>query len=251
LCDLGLVSTKEPFAKLRSIGLVLAGDGVKMSKSKGNVINPDDIVKNYGADTLRVYELFMGPFDHAITWNEQGVKGVKRFLNRVWNLTIDCQNNNSSSKEALKTAHQLNKKISSDIEQMKFNTAVAAFMEFINFAEGHKAEICKDSLERFIVLLSPFAPHICEELWEKLGHKQSITQEQWPIFDAELTKEEKIFLVVQVNGKVRAKIEAIAGIDQSEVETLAKTSPIVQKWLDSKPIKKIIYIPGRLVNIVV
>ncbi len=251
LFDLGVVSTKEPFQKLRSIGIVLAEDGQKMSKSRGNVVNPDDIVKEYGADTLRVYELFMGPFDQAIAWSTDAVRGSRKFLGRIWNLVADCAKNEKSSDEILRHAHKLNQKVASDIEQLKFNTAIAAFMEFLNFAEDNKNEVGKDILERMVLLLAPFAPHICEELWQKLGYNESVFLQSWPKPDGEMTKEKEIELIVQINGKMRDKIKVSADIAKQEAIALAKSSEIVQKWIGNKPIKKEVYIKGRLVNFVI
>jgi leucyl-tRNA synthetase len=188
LFDIGVAPTPEPYKKRTSHGIVLAEDGRKMSKSFGNVVNPDDIVQKYGADTLRVYEMFMGPFDQAIAWSTQGVKGVRRFLERVWKLILECKDQKESSKKVIKEIHKLNKKIDEDLEMTKFNTAVAAFMEFINFALENKNEIGKDVLERFLILLAPFAPHITEELWHRLGQKDSIHLQSWPKWDPELEK---------------------------------------------------------------
>ena len=251
LFDLGAVSTKEPFSKLRSIGLVLAEDGQKMSKSKGNVIAPDSIVKEYGADALRVYELFMGPFEQAIAWSTQGVKGVRRFLDRIYPLVLEAGQKEKSGPETERALHKLNKRISEDVERMKFNTAVSAFMEFVNFASEDKERFGRDAAERFLVLFSPFAPHLAEEIWEKLGHKESIFKEKWPVFDSALAQEEKINLIVQVNGKVRDKIETDPGMTEEEAKAMALASEKVKKWMDGKEPKQIIFAKGRLINIVI
>lgn len=251
LFDIGAVSTKEPFQKLRNIGIVLAHDGQKMSKSKGNVVNPDDIVNEFGADTLRVYELFMGPFDQAIAWSEDAVRGSRKFLGRVWYLVLECMANQKSDEEVLRRVHKLNQKIATDVEQLKFNTAIAAYMEFLNFAENNKEKVGKDVLERMILLLAPLAPHISEELWEKMGHQGSIFKEKWPEADAELIKENEVEIIVQINGKMRDKITVPAAADQDKIIELAKVLPVVQQWIDNKPIKKTIYIQGRLINFVI
>jgi leucyl-tRNA synthetase len=251
LFDLGVVSTKEPFSKLRSIGLVLAEDGQKMSKSKGNVIAPDSIVKEYGADALRVYELFMGPFEQAIAWSTQGVKGVRRFLDRIYPLVLESGQKEKSGPEAERAVHKLNKRISEDVERMKFNTAVSAFMEFVNFASENKEGIGRDVAERFLVLFSPFAPHLAEEIWEKLGHKESIFKEKWPVFDPVLAQEEKINLIIQINGKVRDKIETEPGITEEDAKAMALASEKVKKWMEGKEPKQIIFAKGRLISIVV
>jgi len=251
LYDIGVAPTPEPYQKRTIHGIVLAQDGRKMSKSLGNVVNPNEIIEKYGADTLRVYEMFMGPFDQAIAWNPESVNGVFKFLRKVWNLIIECRNNQKTSPDVLKKIHQLNKKVSDDIEQAKFNTAIAAFMEFVNFAQLHKKEIGKEAIERFLLLLAPFAPHLAEELWERIGHKKSIFEERWPQYNKDLIKEERITLVIQINGKVRDKIEVNRDISQEEAKKLALKQKKVQNWIDGKEIKKIIFIPGKLINFVI
>jgi len=251
LFDIGVVPAPEPYQKRTSHGMVVAEDNQKMSKSRGNVINPDDIVKEYGADTLRVYEMFMGPFDQAIAWNSKSVNGVFRFLNKVWSLTLECKNNKKSGKEAIKLVHQLNKKISEDLESMKFNTAIASFMEFVNFCQQKKEEAGRDVIERMLILLAPFAPHIAEELWKELGNKKSIHLEEWPKYDEKLIKEQKIVLLVQVNGKLRDQLEASPDISEKEAKELAIGRDKIKKWIGGKEIKKIIFVPKRLINIVI
>ena len=251
LYDIGVAPTPEPYKKRTSHGIVLAEDGRKMSKSFGNVVNPDDIVRDYGADTLRVYEMFMGPFDQTIAWSTQGVKGVFRFLNRVWDLVLECKENKKSSQRAIKEIHKLNKKIDEDLEATKFNTAVAAFMEFLNFASKNKKEIGRDVIERFLILLAPFAPHITEELWHQIGNKDSIHKQSWPKYDLKLIKEEMITLVIQVNGKVRDKVEVEASISEEKAKELAISREKIKKWIGNKEIKKVIFVPGKLINIVI
>lgn len=251
LFDIGAVSTKEPFQKLRNIGIVLAEDGQKMSKSKGNVVSPDDIVKEFGADTLRIYELFMGPFDQAIAWSTDAVRGSRKFLGRVWNLVLECADNENSGEDVLRRVHKLNQKISGDIEQLKFNTAIAAFMEFLNFAEDNKNDVGKDVLQRLVMLLAPFAPHIGEELWQKLDNNESVFKQPWPQPDKNLVKDETIELLVQVNGRLRDKIAVPAESGQAAAVELAKASKIVRQWMNNNPIKKVVYVEGRLVNFVV
>jgi len=251
LYDIKIAPTPEPYQKRTSHGIVLAEDGRKMSKSFGNVINPDDIVKQYGADTLRVYEMFMGPFDQAIAWSTQGVKGVYRFLNRVWNLILECKENRKSSQKAIKEIHKLNKKIDEDLELMKFNTATAAFMEFINFASSSKKDIGRDVIERMLILLAPFAPHMTEELWQKLAKKDSIHKQKWPRYEPKLVREEKITLIIQINGKVRDKMEVEANTSKEKARGIAFSREKVKKWITDKEIKKIIFVPGKLINFVV
>ncbi|HPO06672.1 MAG TPA: leucine--tRNA ligase [Candidatus Pacearchaeota archaeon] len=251
LFDIGAVPTAEPYQKRTSQGMVLAANNQKMSKSRGNVVNPDDIVKEYGADTLRIYELFMGPFDQAIAWSADAVRGSRKFLGRVWNLVFECANNENSGEDVLRRVHKLNQKISGDIEQLKFNTAIAAFMEFLNFAEDNKSDVGKNVLQRLVMLLAPFAPHIGEELWQKLDNNESVFKQPWPQPDKNLVKDETIELLVQVNGRLRDKIAVPAESGQAAAVELAKASKIVQQWIDNKPIKKTVYVEGRLVNLVV
>lgn len=251
LYDIKVVPTLEPYQKRTSHGIVLAEDGRKMSKSFGNVVNPDEIIKEYGADTLRVYEMFMGPFEQAIAWSTQGVKGVNRFLKRVWKLVLDCKDNKKSSQEAIKEIHKLNKKIDENVEKMKFNTAISAFMEFINFAFKNKKDIGRDVIERMLILLAPFSPHLTEELWHLLGYKSSIHQQIWPKYDKKLVKEETITLVIQINGKVRDKIKVENDISEEKAKELALSQEKVKKWLEGKEIKKVIFVPRKLINIVI
>ncbi len=251
LYDIGAAPDSEPYQKRTAHGIVLAEDGRKMSKSFGNVINPDEIVGRYGADTLRIYEMFMGPFDQAISWNEDGVKGVHRFLDKTWKLVLSCSKNKESNGEIKREINKLNKKVDEDIEATKFNTIVAAFMEFINLAQDKKEKVGRDTLERLLILLSPFASHISEELWQNLGHKKSIFSENWPKPDANLIKEDKTTLIIQVNGKVRGQFEAKVGISEEEAKTLAISQEKVQNWIAGKEIKKVIFVPDKLINIVV
>jgi leucyl-tRNA synthetase len=251
LYDIGIAPTSEPYQRRTSHGIVLAEDGRKMSKSFGNVINPDDIVKEFGADTLRLYEMFMGPFDQTIAWNTRGVKGVYRFLEKVWNLVLESALNQKSSSKIVRAIHKLNKKIDEDLEVTKFNTMIAAFMEFANLCQGNKKGVGRDTIERFLILLSPFAPHISEELWEKLGKENSISLEKWPEADSKLIKEKVITLVIQVNDKVRDKIEVEVDISEEKAKELAISQKNVRKWIQGKEIKKVIFVPGKLINIVI
>ncbi|MDP1629067.1 MAG: class I tRNA ligase family protein, partial [bacterium] len=251
LFDLGLVPTEEPYQRRRSHGVVLAEDGQKMSKSRGNVINPDEIIKNYGADTLRIYEMFMGPFDQTIIWSANGLLGCFRFLGRVWDVFRDKKKFGDSSKETKIKLHQLIKKVGGDLQTMKFNTAIAAFMEFINLLTQPRQKISKEDAGLFLKILAPFAPHFSEELWQKLGNKSSIHLEKWPEYDEVLIKEETIILVVQINGVVRDRIETAPDISETEAKKIAFDSKRVKQHLAGKKIKKIIYVPGKLINFVV
>jgi len=256
LWDIGAVPKElgpEPYRKRTSHGMVLGEGGIKMSKSKGNVINPDEIVKKEGADTLRVYELFMGPFSQAIPWDTKGVKGARRFLEKVYKLTnqfLDKKGNSQASDELQRILHRTIKKVSEDIEALKFNTAISALMEFVN--EWQKiGAIGKETLESFLKILSPLAPHLAEELWEKLDNKKSIFLEDWPKYNPDLIKEDTITLVVQVNGKVRDQIEVNQGINKEEAEKVVLGREKVKQWIKEKKIRKIIFIPDKLINIVI
>jgi leucyl-tRNA synthetase len=252
LYDLGLVPTVEPYQRRYSHGVVLAEDGRKMSKSLGNVINPDEVVKIYGADALRLYEMFMGPFDQMINWSTKGLQGCFRFLNRVWQLFNNKKKiGQKADKETLTKLHQLIKKVSDDLENMKFNTAVASFMEFVNFWSVGNRTLSKNEAGIFLRLLAPFVPHIGEELWEKLGYRKSIFCQSWPKYDSALIKEEAFQLIIQVNGRVRDKIEIKKGLSEEEIKQIAFNQPKIQKWLAGQQPKKIIYVPGRLVNLVI
>ncbi|NQU82867.1 MAG: leucine--tRNA ligase, partial [Parcubacteria group bacterium] len=253
LWDIGVVPKElgnEPYKKRTSHGMVLAEGGVKMSKSKGNVINPDDVIKEYGADTLRIYEMFMGPFEQAIAWDTKGVKGVRRFLDKVWRLS-DEGVNKKGSLELKKLLHKTIKKVTEDIENLKFNTAVSAFMEFSNEWQATEKGLAEDDFKDLLKLLSVFAPHMAEELWKEIGGKQSITLEKWPEYDIKLIKEEKINLIIQVNGKVRGKIEAQAGISEQEAKELAVTDKGIKQWLDNKEVKKVFFVKDKLINFVI
>jgi len=264
LYDINVVPQPEPYAKRTSHGMVLAGDGRKMSKSWGNVINPDDIIKKYGADTLRLYEMFMGPFDQMIAWDTQGIIGVRRFLERLWNLVSGYRSNKKSSKEIEAALNRLIKKIGGDLEAAKFNTAIAAFMEFLNFISSNQEKCGKDAIEKLLVLFAPFAPFITEELWsrlqsnrgsstksgQKIGNKKSVHLQKWPVYNPKLLKAEKITLVIQVNGKVRDKIEADEDISENQAKQIALVSPKIKQWIEGKEIKKIIFVKGKLINIV-
>jgi len=258
LYDLGYVSTKEPFKKLVNQGMILGEDGQKMSKSRGNVINPDKVISDYGADSMRLYEMFMGPLEAIKPWSMQGVEGVHRFLQRTWRVIVDEDTDQLSDtvKEAqpdeatLRLLHQTIKKVGDDIETFGFNTAISQMMIFINHLSKQSVRP-KSVVEKFVLILAPFAPHIAEELWEKLGHKESLTYESWPEYDKELVKEKEIELAVQVNGKIKDRIIVAADADEEQIKQKALAGEKVKKALAEKKPKKIIVIKSRLVNIVV
>lgn len=255
LYDLGVVPTKEPFQKLFNQGMILGEGNEKMSKSKGNVINPDDIIKSHGADTLRLYEMFMGPLDAAIAWSEKGLDGSRRFLDRVWRLLvtedglISDKVVNTNNKTLDKSYHQTVKKVSEDFDTLNFNTAISQLMVFIN--DCYKVdEIYKPYIEGFIKMLAPIAPHIGEELWSRLGHEETITYQPWPTFDESLLVDDEVEIVVQVNGKVRAKIDVPKDVSKEEMEEIALDNENIKDEIEGKDIKKVIAVPQKLVNIV-
>lgn len=251
LFDQKIISTSEPFQKLRNVGLILAQDGQKMSKSRGNVVSPDEIINEFGADTLRVYEMFMGPFDQAIAWNQQGVKGVFRFLNKTWDLILDCYNNPQSSQEVISETEKLIKKVSEDLEKMKFNTCVAFFMEYINFISERKEGWGKSEIEKMLKIFSPFAPHFCEELWNLIGNKNNLVLESWPTVNKKMILKSNTTLVVQINGKVRDKIEVGLDISQEEALSIVSQNEKIKSWLNDKKIKQVIFIPNKIINILI
>ncbi len=247
LYDIKLVPTSEPYKKRTSHGLILAGSGEKMSKSKGNVVNPDEIIEKVGADTLRVHEMFMGPFDQPIAWDSNAIAGSRRFLERVWKLKekINSDSENSFNELLNKTI----KKVGDDIEEMKFNTAISSLMIMLNEFEKQK-NISKENYEIFIKLLSPFAPHITEELWEVLGNTNSIHEIKWPDFSENVNKTDKVKMVIQINGKVRGTMETVPDLNDKEVENMAINKPEIQKWISGQEIKKVIVIKNKVINIV-
>lgn len=248
LFDIGVVPTDEPYKRRTSHGIVLAEGGIKMSKSKGNVINPDVVVKAHGADVLRLYEMFMGPFGQRIAWDTKGILGVRRFLDKVWKL-FKSENKNPLSNQLKIKLNQTIKKVTDDIENFGFNTAVSALMEFINHALSEKVNPKK--IESFCVILSPFAPHLSEEIWQMMSHKESILKEKWPKVDAKYLTEEEMTIAIQVNGKLRDTIKIKKGTAEKEIIEAAKSSPNTKKYLVNGKIKKEIYIKDRLVNFVI
>lgn len=274
LNKLGYIDFKEPFLKLRHQGIILASDGNKMSKSKGNVVNPDEVVKEFGADALRLFEMFMGPLEDAKPWNTKGIVGMKRFLERIYKyeeIRISEKGNGYENWEKEYTDQSLKnnlnktiKKVSEDIENLKFNTAISSMMIFLNVIyetnnisqsvdiEGHASTVINiNDFRKFIQLLAPFAPHIAEELWEKLGHKESIFKEKWPEYDPALVKDEEIELIIQINGKLRDRIKVPADISEEEAKKIATESEKVKNFIGDKKIKKTIFVKGKLINVVI
>ncbi|HLR81230.1 MAG TPA: leucine--tRNA ligase [Bacillota bacterium] len=256
LYDIGVVPTKEPFQKLYNQGMILGEDNVKMSKSIGNVVNPDDIISSHGADTLRLYEMFMGPLDADIAWSTTGVDGARRFLDRVWRLIVredgsisDKIVDQTDDTSLDKVYHQTVKKVTEDYENYHFNTGISQLMVFVN--EAYKVDhIPKDYIEGFIKLLSPITPHIAEEIWERLGHEDTISYEKWPTYDSSKIVDDEIEIVIQVMGKVRAKMNVEKDLSKEELEKKALQHENIQQWIEGKTVRKVIVVPGKLVNIV-
>jgi leucyl-tRNA synthetase len=260
LFDRGHVFCPEPFQKLVNQGMILGENNEKMSKSRGNVITPDDVVNEYGADSLRLYEMFMGPLEAVKPWSMRGVEGVYRFLSRVWRLFIDDRaetvrlNDNiqdvEPDRETLQAMHRTIQRVTEDLDGMRFNTAISAMMEYSNHLTPLKVRPRK-ALEPLVLLLAPFAPHLAEELWQALGHKNTLAYEPWPKFDPELVKADEVEIPVQVNGKLRSKLTVPAGTPAEKLEELARADEKVIAAVAGKKIVKVIVPKGQLVNIVV
>jgi leucyl-tRNA synthetase len=253
LYDLGLVNTKEPFQRLVNQGMILGEDGQKMSKSRGNVINPDDIIKEFGADAMRLYEMFMGPLEVSKPWMTAGLVGIQRFLDRLWTIgekggdTKEQSENLHSS--LFKLLHKTIKKVTSDTATLNFNTAISAMMVYsAELAKLPRAPL--ELWEPLVVMVSAYAPHLGEELWEKLGRGESASKARWPSFDEAIADDDERTIVVQINGKIRDKFSAVAGTPKDALEKTALASEAVQKWLEGKSPAKIVIVPDKLVNIV-
>ena len=246
--DIGVVPTKEPYAKRTSHGMILGTNGEKMSKSKGNVINPDDMVNEFGADTFRVYEMFMGPFDQTAAWSMESMRGCGKFLDRVWNMQEFMVEGSEYSAETEKMMHKAIKKVTNDIEEMKFNTCISTFMTMVN--EFYKLKrINKAEFKTFLTLLNPFAPHITEELNKLIGFEADISTYTWPDFVEVKTIDDEIELPVQVNGKLRATIKIVLGEDESSVKVKAQSA--VSRMLEGKTVVKEIYVKNKIYTIVI
>jgi leucyl-tRNA synthetase len=249
LYDLGYVNTSEPFLRLVNQGMILGEGGVKMSKSLGNVINPDDIIAEFGADSMRIYEMFMGPLEVSKPWSTSGISGVHRFLDRVWRLSERDLSDGEPPEHLVKVLHKTIKKVTEDTGSMAFNTAVAQMMIYVN--ENFKADVLyRRIFEPFVLLLAPYAPHLAEEIWERIGREPSVCLQEWPEWVEEYTVEDQVTVVVQINGKVRSKMELAAGTDKDEMEKRALEIDRIRELLDGKSVRKVISVPDKLVNIV-
>ena len=262
--DMGLVDYDEPFLRLFNQGVILGADHEKMSKSRGNVVNPDDFVGQLGADAVRCFLMFIGPWDQGGPWSDVGINGTARWLNRVWDIAArdankldDSSVNADVLRDTQRLMHQTVRKCYNDLDRFKFNTAIASLMELTNhlnkvWADASiNAKTWRECTEKLLLLLAPMAPHMTEELWEMNGHTYSIHQQDFPSWDEGLAAEDVITLIVQVNGKVRDKIEVAVGIEEAEAQALALASPRVQNHVEGKSVAKTVYVPGRLVNVVV
>ena len=250
LYDIGVVPTKEPYMRRTSLGMILGENGEKMSKSRGNVVNPDEVVNDYGADAVRTFEMFIGAFDQSTPWSQDGLKGCYKFLERVWNLQDMMTDEEGYSEKLASNIHKTIKKVGDDYEKMKFNTGIAALMSLVN--DFYKAgSITKGEFLTLITLLNPVAPHMTEELWEKYGNGGFLSISDWPEYDEAMTIDKEIEIVVQINGKIKDKMMVAADLDREEIEKLVKESDSVAKLVEGKTIVKTIVVPGKLVNIVV
>ncbi len=250
LHDIGLVSAPEPYQKRTSHGMILGENNEKMSKSRGNVINPDDIVKELGADAFRMYEMFMGAFDQAIPWSTNGARGCRRFLERVWRLMDMLTGESTYSESLTPVMHQTIKKVSEDFESMKFNTGIAAMMSLVNefYAKG---KVTKGELRTLLLLLAPVAPHICEEMWEMMNFGGELAKTPWPTYDEEAMKCSEVEIAIQVNGKVRTRITIPADMTPQQAQEILPKHPEVIQIVGEKTLAKLIFVPGRLCNLII
>lgn len=259
LKDWGYIHFEEPFTKFYAHGLVVK-DGAKMSKSKGNVVNPDEYIKLYGADALRLYLMFMGPFDQGGDFRDSAMEGMSRWVNRVWRLAmrsieLDQLDQLAKLDQSIvqKALHKLVKKVTDDMEKRRYNTAIASMMEFTNLVADQGGSLGQDELKQFVLLLAPFAPHLTEELWSRAGGAFSVHQQPWPTYDPAFFKEEAVAVVIQINGRFRDAITVTKeqSMDQKYIEESAKKSEKVRKFLAGSKVRKVIFVPGKLINFVI
>ncbi|HKQ59279.1 MAG TPA: leucine--tRNA ligase [Candidatus Eisenbacteria bacterium] len=256
LFDIGVVSTPEPFMKLVHQGTVLGEDGQKMSKSIGNVVNPDEMIDRFGADAVRLYEMFMGPLEAMKPWSTRGTEGITRFLDRVWRLVVDeggatSVSDATPSPDQMRLLHQTVRKVTEDLDGLRFNTAIAQLMVFVNELTRTAERPPRALIEPFVLILAPFAPHLGEELWRRLGHRESLAHHAWPEWNPELVREETITLAVQINGKLRATLELPRGVAEAEAQRAALGDQRIQRYVNGGQIRKVIFVPDKLLNLVV
>jgi leucyl-tRNA synthetase len=250
LFDIGVVNTDEPFRRLVNQGMILGEGGVKMSKSLGNVINPDEIVEGYGADSMRIYEMFMGPLRQEKPWSTQGLTGVFRFLDRVWRLTERTVSDDAGDEALLKVLHKTIRKVTEDTNDLAFNTAISQMMILVN--ELYRREtLPREVWDPFVRLLSPYAPHIAEELWEMMGNTSPVSLASWPTWNEELTRDEMVTVVVQVNGKVRSRLEVPAGTSREDLLQRTEADARIQQYTTNREVVKTIVVPDKLINLVI
>jgi leucyl-tRNA synthetase len=252
LFDLGIVKDSEPFTKLVHQGMILGENNEKMSKARGNVVNPDDVVKSHGADALRLYEMFMGPLEAVKPWQTSGIEGVARFLDRVWNVSTGKVTDDAAAFDLAtkRLLHKSIKKVTDDIEGMRFNTAISQMMILVRHL-GTLPAAPREALKTLALLVSPFAPHVAEEVWQRLGGAHSLANETWPTYDAELVKDDVVEIGVQVNGKLRGVVQLAVNADEATAKAAALAEPKVQMHLEGKTMKKLVYVPGKIINMIV
>ncbi len=249
LKDAGYLEFEEPYKRFRAHGMIIR-DGAKMSKSRGNVVNPDDYIEKWGADTFRTYLMFLGPYEEGGDFRDQSIAGVRRFLDRVWTSAVGATTTGAPDPQVMRKLHQTIKKVTADIPALSYNTAIAAMMEYLNVVRRGERSAHRDEIEPLVQLVSPFAPHVAEELWEQFGHTESVFDAGWPAFDEALAAEEVITIAVQVSGKTRGTVQVPPGAGQDAALSAAMADPTIAKFVTGTP-KKVIFVPGRLLNIVV
>jgi leucyl-tRNA synthetase len=249
LHDAEYLEFEEPFKKFRAHGLIIR-DGAKMSKTKGNVVNPDDYLDRWGADAFRTYLMFLGPFEEGGDFRDQGISGVARFLDRLWASAHDATTSGAPDPAVMRKLHQTIKKVGEDIPKLSYNTAIAAMMEYMNTMRAGERTVHRAEVEPLVPLVAPFAPHIAEELWERLGHKTGVFEGTWPAYDEQMIVEDEVELAVQVNGKLRGTVRVAKTIAQADALALAMKDPAIAKFVTGAT-KKVVFVPGRLLNLVV
>jgi leucyl-tRNA synthetase len=249
LHDAGHLGFEEPYRRFRAHGMIIR-EGAKMSKSRGNVVNPDEYVDRWGADTFRTYLMFLGPYEEGGDFRDQSIAGVRRFLDRLWSSVSDATTTGAPDPQVIRKLHQTIRKVSDDVPALSYNTAIAAMMEYINVVRRGERTAHRAEVEPLVQLIAPFAPHVAEELWERLGHRESVFDAGWPVFDPALAAEDRVTIAVQVNGKMRGTLHVASGSGQDAVLEAAMADTVIAKFVTGAP-KKIIFVPGRLLNLVV